>query len=81
MFLRVRSPSSVNYKLKCSAAVSTEHGTNQGPFTNTVRTPTDKSGWEMTISPISMRQNCSISFSADPGGAKTKQKCGDNYDV
>ena len=37
--------SSVNYKLKCAAAKSMEHGSIQGPFTNTVRTPTDKSVW------------------------------------
>jgi hypothetical protein len=45
VFLKVRSPSTVNYKLKCSPAASTERGTHQGPFTNTVRTPTDKSVW------------------------------------
>jgi hypothetical protein len=49
VFLRVRSPSSVNCKLKCSPAKSTEHGDTQGPFINTVRTPTDKSVWGIIL--------------------------------
>jgi hypothetical protein len=47
--LKVRSPSSVNYKLKWVTGKSAERGPIQGPFTNTVRTPTDKSVWGIYI--------------------------------
>jgi hypothetical protein len=39
------SPSSVNYKLKCSAVPSPEQETIEGLLYKTIRTATDKSVW------------------------------------
>ena len=41
------SPSTVNYKEKCSPAARRGRDTFRGPFTNTVRTPSASTVWRM----------------------------------
>ena len=47
IILRIKSPSALKSKVKCSPAASTERPMRQGPLYKTVRTPTDNLFWEM----------------------------------